>query len=360
MATSKATSMADLMAKHSQTFVKLEKGQRVIGTITKLTPSEILLDIGAKTEAVVLEKDRKILRHLMGLLKVGDKVEASILNPESDMGYPVVSLRRFADNATWKLLEELLASGEKIEVVVSEMTKGGFLVNSTSGLSGFLPNSHLLPSEDTDELVGKTLKVSIVDLNREQKKVIFSQKGIISPEEFSKAVYKKGAKVSGVVSNITSFGIFVTLSRADGKEGTIDGLVHISEVSWEKTEDLPSLFSIGQQVEAVVLGVDTQAKRVELSIKRLSEDPFSEVTKQFSVDKKVSGQVTAIDENGVSIDLGKVGSVSVGGLIRKEKISPNTKYEIGQTVEATVIQVDAKKRKVLLTPVLKEKPLMYR
>ncbi len=359
--TTKATSMAELMAAHKTQFIALQKGQAVTGTITKMNPQEILLDVGAKTEAVVMEKDRRILKHLLKLLKVGEKVEATVLSPESEQGYPVVSLRRFAENETWKLLEELLKSGEKISVNVTESTKGGFVVDADSGISGFLPNSHVNGTEDTDELVGKTIKASIVDLNREQKKVIFSQKGILTEEEFKKAIssLKSGTKVSGKVSGITTFGIFVSLP-IEGKDISLEALVHISEVSWEKVEDLASRFSVGETVEAVVVGSDADAKRLDLSIKRLSSDPFEEIVKAYPVDKKVSGTITAIDENGVTLDLGKVGETTVEGTIRKEKIPPTTKYEVGQSIQATVIQVDARKRKVLLTPVLLEKPLMYR
>lgn len=362
MATSsKATSMAELLAAHKTQFVSLQKGQAITGTITKISPQEILLDVGAKTEAVVMEKDRKILKHLLHLLKAGDTVEATVLSPESEEGYPVVSLRRFAENATWKLLEELLKSGDKIDTTVSESTKGGFVVDAENGISGFMPNSHVDPTEDTDELVGKTVKASIVDLNREQKKVIFSQKGVLTEENFKKAVanLKPGTKVTGIISGITTFGMFVNIPVPDAS-APLEALIHISEVSWEKVEDLGSRYSIGQHVEAVVIGADSDAKRVDLSIKKLTADPFEEIAKAFPVDKKVTGTIAAIDENGVTMDLGKVGEISVEGMIRKEKIPPTTKYEIGQQVQATVIQVDARKRKVLLTPVLKEKPLMYR
>jgi len=137
-------------------------------------------------------------------------------------------------------------------------------------------------------------------------------------------------------------------------------LVHISEVSWSKVEDLTQLFTTGQKVEAVVVGVDADAKRLDLSFKRLTMDPFAKISEAFPVDKKVSGSVKGIDESGVTVDLGEVEGQSVEGLIKREKISPNTTYEVGQKVNVTVSQIDTRKRKILLTPVLLEKPLMYR
>lgn len=351
--------MAELLAKHTQTFVTLHRGDIIQAKVSKITPTEILLEVGAKTEAVVLEKDRRIMKHLVSLLNVGDVVEAMVLNPESDEGFPVMSLRRFASDKTWVLLEELLKTQEKVEVTITEATKGGFLVQSASGISGFLPNSHISPTTDVDTLVGQTLKVSVVDLNREQNKVIFSEKGIVTSEDFKKATQalKEGQKVKGNISGITTFGLFVTISVNSVQ---LDALVHISEVSWERTTDLSQDYSMGQEVEAVVIGFDADAKRVDLSIKRLSADPFKVIAENYPVDKKVSGEVTAVTEQGVEVSLPGVAGIMVEGMIRKDKIPPTTKYEVGQQVQATVISVDSKKRKVLLTPVLKEKPLMYR
>ena len=354
-----AQSMAELLQKHSASFVALKKGEVIKAKVSKITSSEILLDVGAKTEAVVLEKDRKILRHLLGLLHVGDTVEASVLTPEGDMGYPIVSLRRFADNATWKLLEELLVTAEKINVTVTDSTKGGFLVEAEGGISGFLPQSHVPFTEDMDNLVGKTIKTSIVDLNREHKKVIFSAKDVLNTEAFKSisALLKKGETVHGVVSGMTSFGLFITLTKNDK---TLEGFVYISEISWEKIDDISSHFQIGQPVEAVVLGTDEKAKRIDLSLKRLQADPFEEVVRAYPVDKKVSGTVTKIEDAGILLTLSPVGSISAEGMIRKEKIPPTTIYTVGQSITATVVQADSRKRRILLTPVLLEKPLMYR
>lgn len=357
---SKVTSMAELLAKHQSTFVTLHRGDVVKAKVSKVTPTEILLEVGAKTEAVVMEKDRKIMKHLVSLLKVGDTVEAMVLNPESDMGYPMMSLRHFAEDKTWTLLEELLKSQEKVDVTVTEATKGGFLVESASGVNGFLPNSHLSPNTDTDELVGSHIKASVVDLNRQQNKVIFSEKGMMTDEDFKKATasLKEGQKMTGTISGITSFGLFVPLPLSGEK--FLDGLVHISEVSWERMSDLSQVFAVGQEVEVMVIGFDTDNKRVDLSIKRLSADPFKAILEAYPADKKVTGTITDINEQGVDLELPAVEGMKVLGTIRKEKISPNTKYEVGQEVQVTVVSVDQKKRKVLLTPVLKEKPLMYR
>ncbi len=359
-----AQSMAELLAKHAAAFQPLVKGQTVKGTISKATSSEILMDLHGKTEAVVMEKERRLLKQLLHFIKEGDMVEATVISPESEMGYPVVSLRRFMDEKVWAELEKTQGSGEKMDVLVTEATKGGFLVEADNGVSGFLPNSHVSLQKDAQSLVGQKIKASIVELSRENRKVVFSQKGVLSAEDFKKVVetYKPGTKVKGVVSGITSFGLFISLplEKSGDEQQYVDGLIHISEVSWEKVEDLSERFAMGDEVEAVVIGADKDSKRIDLSLKRLTVDPFAEVVNAFPVDKKASGVVMDINDQGVTLDLGQLGDITVEGMIKKDKIPPTTTYEIGQTVKATVVSVDAKRRKVMLTPVLLEKPLMYR
>lgn len=355
-----AKSMAELMAHHTSSLQTLQKGQVVKGTVKKASTTEILLDINAKTEAVVMEKDRQLLKQLLHLIKVGDTVEATVLYPESENGYPVVSLRHFVEGKMWAEVEKIQKSGEKIDVTVVETTKGGFVVESSTGVSGFMPNSHITEKADPQELLGKTIKASVAEIQKENHKVVFSQKSVITDDVFKKAqeTYKSGTKVQGNVSSITSFGVFVTLPLKE--EGTIDGLVHISEVSWDKVDNLQDLFTVGQSVACVVIGTDRDSKRIDLSIKRLTADPFTKIVEQFPVDKKVSGTVTEMTEQGVVFDLGEVDGVAVEGMMKKDKIPPTTTYAVGQTVKATVSAIDARKRKIYLTPVLLEKPLMYR
>ena len=158
--------MAELMATHKTSFVNVSKGQVISGLVTKLTSGEILVDIGAKTEAVVMEKDKRILRSLLSSLKIGDKVTVSVLNPESDFGNPVVSLRRFNDDRVWIKLEELRQSKEQVVVTVGELTRGGFLVSTKDGMSGFMPNSQTTFLQNPQELVGKEIKATVIELNR--------------------------------------------------------------------------------------------------------------------------------------------------------------------------------------------------
>ena len=355
--------MAELMARQKSTFVTVHKGDMVKAIVTKLTPSEILLDINAKTEAVVLEKEKHLVRAMLAALKVGDTVMAQVLNPESDTGNTVVSLRKFIDEKMWEDLQEILKNQEKIEVVITGITKGGYLVDTPQGLNGFLPNSHISFKQDTKDLVGQTLSVMIAELNRETRKLIVSQKTVLGQEDFDAlaGTLKTGSKVDAIVSHVTAFGIFVAVPVKSKKneEAFLDGFIHISEVAWERVTDLSGMFSVGDAVEAMVIGVDAGSKRVELSIKKLTADPFEELMKQYAVDQKVSGTVEKVTPTGVVINVGSEDN-QVEGFVRKEKIPPTVTFEVGQKVTMTVSQVDAKKHRVYLTPVLLEKPLTYR
>ena len=347
--------MAELMALHKSTFVSPKKGEILEGTVTKLTSSEILVDIGAKTEAVVLEKDKKILKNLLANLKVGDKVSVGVLNPESDLGNPVVSLRRFIDDKLWDRLLELQKNKEVLDVVVNEATKGGFLVTTSDGVSGFLPNSHTLFTESGQDLVGHSVKAILLELNKPLKKIIFSQKAAMADSDFEGAVknLKPEQKIDSIVSNIAPFGIFTSIQIGDKY---IEGFIHISEISWSKAEDALNSFKTGEKVEALITGFDKEAKRVNLSVKRLISDPFEEKLKTYIPDRKVTGTISRIASSGVTLNLEE----GIEGFIRKEKIPPTVSYKTGSLVEAIVSEVDPRRHRVILVPVLKEKPIGYR
>src|SRR6185437_695780 len=142
------SAMAQLLAKHQNKFVTLKKGESVKAMLTKLTPNEILVDAGAKTEAVVLERDKRIVQTIMQQFKVGDTVEVNVLNPESESGQPVVSLRRYLGNLAWEKLEELQKKSEPVEVTIKDSGKAGYIVDTAFGVSGFLPQSHVSFSHD--------------------------------------------------------------------------------------------------------------------------------------------------------------------------------------------------------------------
>jgi small subunit ribosomal protein S1 len=359
----KSSAMAQLLASHKSKLVTLKKGESVKGKITKLLPNEIIVEVGAKTEALVLEKDKRIMRLILSLFKVGDFVDVNVLNPESDSGQPIVSLRKYLGNIAWKKLEELDKSKEQIDVTITDSTKAGYVTVTDFGVSGFLPQSHVSFSHQQDLGIGTTIKVSILELNRPDNKVIFSQKASVSEEEFKKTLeqLKIGKKLTVEINNVTPIGLFVSFLLPDTKEKR-DGFIHISEISWDKVDDLPSLYNSGEKIEAVVNWFDAENRRINLSVKRLSKDPFEALIDALPVDKKVTGKVSKIDDGGVTlvlesqIDIGE----QVEGFIKKEKVPPGTIYTVDQIVTAIVSDYDKRRHRIILVPVLLEKPIGYR
>jgi len=357
-----ATTMADLLKAHTEKFTPIHRGDKVTGVITKLTNQEILMDINFKTEALVIEKDRKLFKNLLSVVKVGDTVTANVISPESEKGNPILTLRQFVEEHTWGRLTKEQKAQERIEVTIKESTRGGFIVETAEGVVGFLPNSHVGTNPSTMAL-GSKIKVGILELTRETKKVIFSQKSVVSVEEFHKAVkeFKAGDKVTVSVSTITPFGLFVGIPQKEDPKKSLDGLIHISEISWERTpSELSSLFTVGQEVEAIIVSFDDNAKRVDLSVKRLLADPFEKAVASYVVDQKVTGKVKTVADQGVTIELPAVDGVALEGMIKKDKIPPTVSFEVGQNATVTISQIDMKRRKISLSPVLLEKPLTYR
>lgn len=355
------SAMAKLMAAHQNKVVTLKKGETVKATLTKATTSEILVDAGAKTEALVLERDKRIVNTILSTFKVGDTVEVNVLNPESESGQPIVSLRRYLSNMAWEKLEEFQKKTEQVEVTVKDTTKAGYLVDTVFGISGFLPQSHISYSADAVH-PGQTVKVTVLELNRKDNKVIFSQKKTMSTDDFSKLTkqFKVGEKVHVTISNVTPFGIFVALPlpKADADTKDLEGFIHISETSWDKVDDIVGTYTAGQKLEAVLTRFDAETRRVSLSIKRLTVDPFEALMETYPVDKKVSGTVARLEDGDVILVLND--NEAVEGVIKKDKIAPNTTYTIGQKVTLTISDYDKRKHRILVSPVLLEKPIGYR
>jgi len=356
----KPQSMVELLASYKSPFVTLHKGDIVEGKITKLTSGEILVDVNAKAEAVVLEKDKKILHNILSSLSKGDKVTVQILNPESEMGNPVVSLRRFLDNKLWDRVEELSKNKKAIDVTIDGVIKGGLLV-SGDGISGFLPNSQLSFASHTktqgssQNIAGSKTRAMVLEVDRETRKIIFSQSHVLNQDDFEKEIkgIKTGQKVTASVTNVTPYGIFVSVPNG---ERVVDGFLHISEISWEKVLDTSSLYNTGDSIEAAVTGFDKEARRVNLSVKKLKTDPFDEKIKNFPLDKKLNATVLKILSTGILLDLGD----EIEGFMRKEKIPPNVSYKAGDLVNVMVSEIDSKRRRIAAVPVLLEKPIGYR
>lgn len=348
-----ASSMAELMSKHGDTIHTLKKGSIIQGTVKKLTPSEILLDIGAKSDALVIEFDKKNLSNLLSLLKVGDKVSASVISAESEEGFPVVSLRRMLDELLYTRLKDSVSSDSSVMVTLLEPTRGGYFAETSEGIRGFLPNSQLLTEGD---LSNKQLEVKIIEADAVKKRVIFSEKAktyISSPSDIGKYV-SKNKVVEGVVTFVSSHGIYVSIQVS--QDQMIEGFVHISEVSYARIEDLRSMFKKGELIKALAIDIDTENRRVNLSIKRLTAETLDSLKEKYPIDQKIKGTVVNVRSRGVIVKVDEV----VQGFIPVSSIPSDVSYKKDEVVDAQVTGYDEKTRMVLLTPVLTTKFVGYR
>ena len=353
--------MEELLASTGYKIPTLKRGQEVIGKVISVSKTEILVDIGAKSEGIVYGREIAAAPDLLLALAPGDPIEATVIYPENEQGQVVLSLRKHSGNRRWTELEDKRDTGEVIDVSVAEVNRGG-LICEYFGLRGFLPASQLSPSSGSmsvgRDMVGKKLTVSIIEADKASNRLIFSQKNQdnrdLATVKKLLAKIKIGEKYKGVVSAILPFGVFVEIDLGDSEK--IEGLVHISEISWDKLEDSTKGFSVGQETEVIVVSKDEEAGRLNLSIKQLSEDPFAETLKKYTKEQKVVGKVTKATPYGIFIAL----EDGVEGLMHISKIPPNMTLNVGDKVECEVESVDAATRRVALVPVVTEKPILYR
>lgn len=355
-----AKTMAELMEGNSSAFNVFKKGQEVEGIVKKLTPSEMLLDIGAKSDAFVLEVDKTNQDNLMKILKVGDRVKAVIISPESEEGFPVVSLRRALDNLIYSDLGKLASSQEDIEITVLEPTRGGFLAVAENGTRGFLPTSQVLTQEI---ITSKKMKVKLIEVDREKKRIIFSQKATeyITDTQELRRILPKGTKVQATVTQVAPYGIFVTLEGekvvpAGSKGKLVEGFVHISEIAYERVENLNALYKKGDKIDAAVLDVDSENRRVNLSVKNTLEDTFSTVSEKYKKEDRIKAKVTRVSSRGINVELAK----GVHGFIPADKIPAGVTYNTGDSINAEVTNIDTKRRVIVLSPIVTKTFVGYR
>lgn len=348
-----ATSMAELMSRQSSQFVSLKKGEIVEGIVKKLTPKEILLDIGYKSDALVIEYDKQNMENLLSLLKVGDKVTASVISPESEEGFPVLSLRRMLEERVYGALEGLFKADTTLTAYVLEVTRGGYFIETQEGIKGFLPNSQLREGRLSQ---GNTVDVKVIEFDREKKRVIVSQKAthyLMNISEIEKLV-KRDTVVKGLVTLVTPYGIYLEVTPKE--DVLIEGFIHISEVSHQRVEGLESKFKIGEVLEAQVIGMDIDNKRINMSLKKLEKDTFEDVKKKYKKEDTVSATVTDIKSKGITLQV----EVGINAFIPANKIPTDVEYKKDDKIELEITDFDDKKRLILGSPVLKTKVIGYR
>jgi small subunit ribosomal protein S1 len=328
-----------------------KEGDILEGTVVKIDRDEVLLDIGYKSEGVIPTKELSI-RHDVDpsqVVKVGDQVEALVLQKEDKEGRLILSKKRAQYERAWGRIEEVMQSGGTIKGPVIEVVKGGLILDI--GLRGFLPASlvDLRRVRDLHPFVGTELEAKIIELDRNRNNVVLSRRAFLeeSQSEGRKKFLEslqKGERRKGTVSSIVNFGAFVDL-------GGVDGLVHVSELSWKHVDHPSEVVQVGQEVEVEVLDVDLDRERVSLSLKATQEDPWKEFERRYSAGEIIDGEVTKLVPFGafVRVAAGIEGLVHISEISEQHIESPESVLSVGDQVRVKVIEVDVPRRRISLS-----------
>lgn len=333
----------------------LKRQDTVEGKVISKSPGEVLIDIGMKSFGILAEWELEQVKEYAKELQVGDKVVAQVMNPENDTGYVVLSLRKSSMEGRWQELMKKKDSGEDVEVIVLEIAKGGILVD-WKGLRGFIPFTQLEGSASTNPsvLISKKLTVKVLEVDRGINRLVLSQKAAllgVTPaaqrEKLQKI--KLNDTLKGTISGIAPFGLFVDI---DG----LEGLVHISEIAWEKVDDPAKYFKVNDEVEVLVLEVNMEEGKLNLSIKRLTPDPWKNILDRYPVETTVSGKVVRIAPYGVFMQI----EPGIEGLLHVSKLTSGEEPKKDETIECMIETIDTVRRKISLAPIPKAKPVGYR
>ncbi|OGD58894.1 hypothetical protein A3J22_00025 [Candidatus Beckwithbacteria bacterium RIFCSPLOWO2_02_FULL_49_12] len=362
----KESLMDRLMAKAGAGLVTPKRGQQVEGTVTFVSRRMVLVNIGAKTEGVVADAEAKEASDIIESLKVGDPISVFIKHPENDQGQILLSLRKAVEEGRWSVFKKWMDEDREVEVAGLEVNKGGMVVK-IGEIRGFVPASQFGEKHlgNMEELLGKTFKAKVIEVDKAQNRLIFSEKLVSDAEGLAKkdealADVVAGAKLVGTVSGIMPFGVFVTVNvpvkAKAGEVAKVEGLVHISEISWEKVDDPNTMFAVGQEVSVMVIGIEKEAGKLNLSIKQLSGDPWSDIETKYAVGTKHQGKVFRIAAYGVFVNFER----GIDGLIHVSKQPQGKEFAVGEVVDVYVEMLDAKSRRMSLGVVLTEVPVEYR
>ncbi|MFL5685972.1 MAG: 30S ribosomal protein S1, partial [Chloroflexota bacterium] len=367
------TTMEELLAEQESDIKSFKHGDVVEGSVVRIDKDEILVDIGAKSEGVV--SNRELFGRHGGEgqapLNIGDTVLVYVLQPESPEGHAVLSLRRAGLERKWRAMQEQFEAGVIIEAPVIDHNKGGLIVDC--GIRGFVPISQIVdfprrpqndqPRDAAQEIaeklqpfVGRKLRLKILEVNRKANRLILSEKVALYEERREKrdelfSSLQVGQKVTGNVRSIAPFGIFIDL-------GGIDGLVHKSELSWNKVNNPEAGYKVGDEVEAEVIDINHERGRISLSIRRLQPDPWHSTVADFNVGDVIDGTVTKLVNFGAFVRVrdGLEGLIHISELSHQRVAHPGDVVHEGQTLKLKIISLDSERHRLGLSLKQAEEP----
>jgi small subunit ribosomal protein S1 len=340
----------ELVPDYESTFPTINEGEVVHGTVVRVDKDEVLVDIGYKSEGVIPVSELSIRRSINPAdeVNVGDEIDALVMTKEDAEGRLILSKKRARFELAWKAIEVAAESGEPVVGKVIEVVKGGLILDL--GVRGFLPASlvDIRRVQDLDEFLGKELRCKVIELNRSRNNVVLSRRAVLEDErkEMRQAILDRlnpGDVVEGQISNIVDFGAFVDL---DG----MDGLIHISELSWSHVNHPSEVLEIGQTVKVKVLDIDRDRQRISLGLKQTQTDPW-QVLESYREGDVVEGRVTKVVTFGAFVEIlpGVEGLVHISELAAHHVENPREVVSQGDAVNVLILEVDAERRRLSLS-----------
>ena len=338
----------DFQSLFEESLQAVKPGGVVTGKVVDVNPTHVVVDVGYKTEGRIPVQE---FQERDGTLQValGDDVDVFFESPEGDRGEIVLSRQKAESIKVWDRIEKAHEQMTPIEGTIVARVKGGFKVDV--GVDGFLPGSHvdIRPTRNLDQFVGKRDRFTILKYNRMRDNVVVSRKVLLEKErevlkKETLAVLDEGVILEGVVKNITDYGAFVDV-------GGIDGILHITDMSWGRVNHPSDLLSLGETVRVVVLKFDKERERISLGMKQITPDPWESVAERYPVDSKITGKVVGLTDYGAFVELekGVEGLIHVSEMSWAKKLShPSKVVQVGETVEAMVLNVDPGRRRISL------------
>jgi small subunit ribosomal protein S1 len=341
----------ELIPDYESTFPEINEGQVVHGTVVRVDKDEVLVDIGYKSEGVIPVSELSIRRSVNPAdeVSIGDEIDALVLIKEDAEGRLILSKKRARFELAWKNIERAAESGEPVNGRVIEVVKGGLILDL--GVRGFLPASlvDIRRVQDLDEFLGQELRCKVIELNRSRNNVVLSRRAVLEEERKEQRQQildrlQPGDVVKGEISNIVDFGAFVDL---DG----MDGLIHISELSWSHVNHPSEILKIGQPVEVKVLDIDRDRQRISLGLKQTQSDPWQQVLDHYKEEDVVEGRVTKVVTFGAFVEIlsGVEGLVHISELAAHHVENPREVVSQGQAVNVKIIEVDGERRRLSLS-----------
>jgi small subunit ribosomal protein S1 len=340
-----------IVPNYDATMVPFEEGDVVSGKVVRIDQDEVLVDIGYKSEGVILSNELSIRKSVdpHDEVELGEEVDALVLTKEDQDGRLLLSKKRARFEKAWRRIEAAAESGEPVEGNVIEVVKGGLIIDL--GVRGFLPASlvDIRRVQDLDEFMGQKIECKVIELNRSRNNVVLSRRAVLEEErkEVRQQILDRlqpGQVVEGSISNIVDFGAFVDL---DG----IDGLIHISELSWSHVNHPSEILSIGDTVPVKVLDIDRDRQRISLGLKQTQEDPWQRVVDTYNINDELEGKVTKVVTFGAFVEIldGVEGLVHISELAHHHVENPREVVEPGATVKVKVLEIDSERRRLSLS-----------